>query len=58
MRGMCGRKGGKAKLLCGGLIKPNLLINHIINLVLITSKLKRKKAINIEYLTKKQFGYL
>ena len=23
MRGMCGRKDGKARLLCGGLIKPN-----------------------------------
>lgn len=24
MRGMCGRKDGKVKLLCGGLIKPNV----------------------------------
>ena len=24
MRGMCGRKAGIVKLLCGGLIKPNV----------------------------------
>lgn len=28
MRGMCGRKDGKAKLLCGGLIKPNVCVNN------------------------------
>jgi len=47
MRGMFGRKDGKAKLLFGGLIKPNNCIKHIQKIELMNDKKKIKYILRV-----------